>query len=87
MYENITGSRTGVDFLNIIFDDTPYSYILLNSVNVVEWENAGDGQSKQEMFNNALSRYGLEFQYEPTSKTFKLGTKISRKPAYYISKN
>ncbi|MEJ7218740.1 DUF7643 domain-containing protein [Staphylococcus gallinarum] len=86
VYENITGSRTGVDFLNIIFDDTPYSYTLLNSVSAVEWENAGDGQSKQEMFNNALSRYGLEFQYEPTSKTFKLGTKISRKPAYYISK-
>ncbi|MFQ3871346.1 hypothetical protein [Staphylococcus sp. Mo2-1] len=28
VYENITGSRTGVDFLNLIFDDTPYSYVL-----------------------------------------------------------
>ena len=24
IYENVTGSRTGVDFLNLIFDDTPY---------------------------------------------------------------
>ncbi|WP_083578823.1 phage tail protein [Staphylococcus succinus] len=86
VYENISGSRTGVDFLNIIFDDTPYSYVLLNEVYAVEWENAGDGQSKMEMFTKALSRYGLEFQYEAASKTFRLGTKISRRPSYYISK-
>lgn len=86
IYENVTGSRTGVDFLNLIFDDTPYSYTLLESVYAKEWENAGDGQSRFEMFLNWLERYGFEFQYEPTSKTFKLGARISRRPAYYISK-
>lgn len=86
IYENITGSRTGVDFLNLIFDDTPYSYTLLEGVYAKEWENAGDGQSRFEMFLNWLERYGFEFQYEPTSKTFKLGARISRRPAYYISK-
>ncbi|MFP5162942.1 phage tail protein [Staphylococcus equorum] len=86
IYENITGSRTGVDFLNLIFDDTPYSYTLLEGVYAKEWENAGDGQSRFEMFLNWLERYGFEFQYEPTSKTFKLGPRISRRPAYYISK-
>ena len=86
VYENITGSRTGVDFLNLIFDDTPYSYVLLEGVYAKEWENAGDGQSRFEMFLNWLERYGFEFQYEPTSKTFKLGARISRRPAYYISK-
>ncbi|MDW4457559.1 phage tail protein [Staphylococcus saprophyticus] len=86
VYENVTGSRTGVDFLNLIFDDTPYSYTLLEGVYAKEWENAGDGQSKFEMFLNWLERYGFEFQYEPTSKTFKLGERISRRPAYYISK-
>lgn len=86
VYENVTGSRTGVDFLNLIFDDTPYSYVLLEGVYAKEWENAGDGQSKFDMFLNWLERYGFEFQYEPTSKTFKLGARISRRPAYYISK-
>lgn len=86
VYENITGSRTGVDFLNLIFDGTPYSYTLLEGVYAKEWENAGDGQSRSEMFLNWLGRYGFEFQYEPTSKTFKLGARISRRPAYYISK-
>lgn len=86
VYENVTGSRTGVDFLNLIFDGTPYSYTLLEGVYAKEWENAGDGQSKFDMFLNWLERYGFEFQYEPTSKTFKLGARISRRPAYYISK-
>lgn len=86
IYENVTGSRTGVDFLNLIFDDTPYSYTLLEGVYAKEWENAGDGQSRFDMFLNWLERYGFEFQYEPTSKTFKLGARISRRPAYYISK-
>ena len=86
IYENVTGSRTGVDFLNLIFDGTPYSYTLLEGVYAKEWENAGDGQSRFEMFLNWLERYGFEFQYEPTTKTFKLGERISRRPAYYISK-
>lgn len=86
VYENVTGSRTGVDFLNLIFDGTPYSYTLLEGVYAKEWENAGDGQSRFDMFLNWLERYGFEFQYEPTSKTFKLGERISRRPAYYISK-
>ena len=86
VYENVTGSRTGVDFLNLIFDGTPYSYTLLEGVYAKEWENAGDGQSRFDMFLNWLKRYGFEFQYEPTSKTFKLGERISRRPAYYISK-
>lgn len=86
VYENITGSRTGVGFLDYIFDGTPYSYTLLSGVYAKEWENAGDGQSKFEMFLNWLERYGFEFQYEPASKNFKLGERISRRPAYYISK-
>lgn len=86
VYENVTGSRTGVDFLNLIFDDTPYSYVLLEGVYAKEWENAGDGQSKFEMFLNWLDRYGFEFQYVASSKTFRLGKRISRRPAYYISK-
>ncbi|MGP5091042.1 tail tube TT1 domain-containing protein [Staphylococcus equorum] len=86
VYENVTGSRTGVDFLNLIFDNTPYSYVLLEGVYAKEWENAGDGQSKFEMFLNWLDRYGFEFQYVASSKTFRLGKRISRRPAYYISK-
>lgn len=86
VYEKITGSRTAVDFFNRIFDGTPYSYTMLNDAYAKEWENAGDGQSKFDMFLKGLERYGFEFQYEPASKTFKLGERISRRPAYYISK-
>lgn len=86
VYENITGSRTAVDYFNLIFDGTPYSYVLLDDAYAKEWENAGDGQSKFDMFLKGLERYGFEFQYDPASKTFKLGERISRRPAYYISK-
>ena len=37
-------------------------------------------------FSNWLDRYGFEFQYVASSKTFRLGKRISRRPAYYISK-
>lgn len=86
VYKNVTGSRTAVGFFNLIFDGTPYSYTMLDDAYAKEWENAGDGQSKFEMFLDGLERYGFEFQYEPASKTFKLGERISRRPAYYISK-
>lgn len=86
IYENVTGSRTADDFFSMIFKDTPYSFVLLNHSDAIEWENAGDGQTKFAMFLKALQRYGYEFQYEPASKTFKLGERISRRPAYYISK-
>lgn len=86
VYENITGSRTAVDYFNTIFNGTPYSYTMLYDAYAKEWENAGDGQSKFDMFLKGLERYGFEFQYEPASKTFKLGERISRRPAYYISK-
>ncbi|MFF5907841.1 tail tube TT1 domain-containing protein [Staphylococcus cohnii] len=86
VYENITGSRTAVDYFNTIFNGTPYSYTMLDDAYAKEWENAGDGQSKFGMFLKGLERYGFEFQYEPASKTFKLGERISRRPAYYISK-
>ncbi|WP_428971204.1 tail tube TT1 domain-containing protein [Staphylococcus halotolerans] len=86
VYENVTGSRTAVDYFSTIFNGTPYSYTMLNDAYAKEWENAGDGQSKFDMFLKGLERYGFEFQYEPASKTFKLGERISRRPAYYISK-
>ncbi|MDW3927228.1 phage tail protein [Staphylococcus saprophyticus] len=86
VYENVTGSRTAVDYFNTIFNGTPYSYTMLDDAYAKEWENAGDGQSKFDMFLKGLERYGFEFQYEPASKTFKLGERISRRPAYYISK-
>lgn len=86
VYENITGSRTAVDYFNTIFNGTPYSYTMLDDAYAKEWENAGDGQSKFDMFLKGLERYGFEFQYEPASKIFKLGERISRRPAYYVSK-
>ncbi|WP_438830268.1 tail tube TT1 domain-containing protein [Staphylococcus cohnii] len=86
VYENITGSRTAVDYFNTIFNGTPFSYTMLDDAYAKEWENVGDGQSKFDMFLKGLERYGFEFQYEPASKTFKLGERISRRPAYYISK-
>ena len=86
VYENITGSRTAVDYFSTIFNGTPYSYTMLDDAYAKEWENAGDGQSKFDMFLKGLERYGFEFQYEPASKTFKLGERISRRPAYYVSK-
>ena len=60
--------------------------MLLEGVYAKEWENAGDGQSKFEMLLNWLG-YGFEFQYVASSKTFRLGKRISRRPAITFLRN
>ncbi|HEC2158272.1 TPA: phage tail protein [Staphylococcus delphini] len=86
VYEDVTGSYPAVSYLNLIFDNTPYDYVLLDSVNALEWENSGNGMSKMDMFKKWLTRYGFEFKFDPNINRFTLGRHIARQPAYVLSK-
>lgn len=86
VYENISGSYPAVAYLEKIFNNTPYDFVLLDNANAIEWENSGDGMTKMAMFLKWLTRYGFEFKFDPNINRFTLGRHISRQPAYVLSK-
>ncbi|MFI3131196.1 tail tube TT1 domain-containing protein [Mammaliicoccus sciuri] len=86
IYDNYTGSIKGEDYFTIVFRDSGYNFRLETKLHSLMWENAGDGATRIEMFNNALKRYGLEYKYEPSTKTFVIMPFVSNKvDNYYIS--
>ncbi|MCE5058165.1 phage tail protein [Mammaliicoccus sciuri] len=86
VYEDVTGSYPAVSYLNLIFDNTPYDYVLLDNASALEWENSGNGMAKMDMFKKWLTRYGFEFKFDPNINRFTLGRHIARQPAYVLSK-
>lgn len=86
IYEKIDGSYTGKAYFDAVFKDTIYNYTLVATVYAQEWQNAGEGDSRLNLFLGGIDRYGLEFEYLPQSNTFMLKDKVSREPAYYLSR-
>lgn len=82
---NVTGSFTVENYFKIVFDGSGYKFKIPVKVPSSRWENAGDGDSRYEMFMNGLNRYGLEYTYDPSSKTFILEPFVEKTAAYYIS--
>lgn len=62
VYERIDEHMTAFDCFNRIFSDTDYTFVLLDSFSAVQWEGFADGDTRLEMFKNALNRYGAEFE-------------------------
>ncbi|WP_218696832.1 tail tube TT1 domain-containing protein [Mammaliicoccus sciuri] len=86
IYENYSGSIKGDDYFNIVFRDIDYKCRIDAKLHSLVWENAGDGDTRADMFKNGLKRYGLEYQYDPSTKTFILTPFVSNKVSnYYIS--
>lgn len=85
IYSNVTGSFTVENYFKIVFQGSGYKYKIPIKVPSSRWENAGDGDSRYEMFKNGLERYGLEYTYDPSNKTFTLEPFVEKKTLYYIS--
>lgn len=85
IYSNVTGSFTVESYFKIVFQGSGYKYKIPTKVPSSRWENAGDGDSRYDMLMDGLKRYGLEYSYDPTSKTFTLEPFIEKKTSYYIS--
>nr|WP_239771873.1 phage tail protein [Mammaliicoccus sp. P-M58] len=45
----------------------------------------GEGDSRFEMFQDGLKRYGLEYEYNPKTKTYALRPSVQNEVKYYIS--
>lgn len=55
------GSMTAVDAFTYIFSGSGYSYDLDNSRSATTWDGFGNGQSRLDLFKQAIDKYGLEF--------------------------
>lgn len=85
IYDNVTGSFTVNNYFKIVFEGSGYKYKIPTHVPSSRWENAGDGDSRYDMFKDGLERYGLEYTYDPETKTFTLEPFVEKNTSYYIS--
>mgnify|MGYP001319011942 CR=1 FL=1 len=76
VYERYDKSFTAHDYFSLIFDDTPYDFVLVGSFLSSRWEGLGEGDDKATMFSNGLNRYGAEF--ELVGNTFYIRNRVGR---------
>lgn len=85
IHDSHTGSLTVNRYFEIVFDGTGYKFTISQNVGSSRWENLGEGDSRFEMFQDGLKRYGLEYEYNPKTKTFALRPSVQNEVKYYIS--
>lgn len=85
IHDSYTGSLTDDRYFEIVFEDTGYKFTISQNVGSSRWENLGEGDSRFEMFQDGLKRYGLEYEYNPKTKTFALRPSVQNEVKYYIS--
>ena len=49
-------------FFDLVFNGTPFVYVLTTTALAIMWEGVGDGESRLTTFTRGLKRYNLEFE-------------------------
>lgn len=62
IYDEYNGSIPITRSLDLIFNDTPYSYVYTGKSMSVEFDNFGGGENKLESLKRVMNRYGVEFR-------------------------
>jgi Prophage endopeptidase tail len=62
IYERIDKHMTANEAFTRIFENTGFTFVLVDSFAAVDWEGFGDGETKLESFKRALERYNCEFE-------------------------
>lgn len=61
VYETTSGTKSLAVLMDIVLDDTPYTFAVVDSFESQSFDNFGDDNSLA-LFQTLLSRYGAEFQ-------------------------
>lgn len=80
VYERIDQHMTAHAYFTLVFQDTNYNFVLVDSFDAQMWEGLGEGNDKASMFKDGLNRYGAEF--EKVGNTFYLRSLISRETQF-----
>lgn len=62
VYERIDASLTVTEAFNIVFNDTPFTYLTVNPSPSNRFEGIGEGETRLEIFKTFIDRYGYEFK-------------------------
>ncbi|MEB7723379.1 phage tail protein [Mammaliicoccus fleurettii] len=60
IYQRIDASLTTTEAFNLVFDNSPFTYIAVNSAPSERFEGLGDGETRLEVFKTLIDRYGYE---------------------------
>lgn len=60
VYQRIDASLTTTAAFDIVFENSPFTYILVDSATSERFEGLGDGETKLEVFKTLIDRYGYE---------------------------
>lgn len=61
IYQRIDGSLTTKEAFDIVFNDTPYTYVVVDPAPSERFEGIGEGETRLEIFKNFIDRYVYEF--------------------------
>lgn len=62
VYERIDASLTTKEAFDIVFNDTPYTYVTVDTAYNERFEGIGEGETKLEIFKTFIDRYGYEMK-------------------------
>ncbi len=62
VYERIDASLTTKEAFDIVFNDTPYTYVTVDTAYSERFEGIGEGETKLEIFKTFIDRYGYEMK-------------------------
>lgn len=62
VYERIDASLTTKEAFDIVFNDTPYTYITVDTAYSERFEGIGEGETKLEIFKTFIDRYSYEMK-------------------------
>lgn len=82
IYERYDQSFTALSFFNLVFKDTPYSFVFLDSFEALRFEGLGDGDPKIEVFQHGVNRYGIEFEIVGTE--VRMSKRVERDMPYQM---
>lgn len=60
--ERIDASLTVKEAFDLVFNDTPFTYVIVNSAYSERFEGLGESETKLEMFKTFIERYEYEFK-------------------------
>ena len=62
VYERIDASLTTKEAFDIVFNDTPYTYVTVDTAYSERFEGIGEGETKLEIFKTFIDRYSYEMK-------------------------
>src|SRR5690625_2744869 len=62
IYDEYNEHMTAMRCFTLIFEDSGFNFVLVDSFDAIDWQGLGGGETRLEMFKRALNRYGAEFR-------------------------